>query len=107
MRLGGPGGRMIELRQRQCRAQPEHTRALVASDGDGRLQIAAGAIRVGGRAEKPRLAADAEQFGLLPAKATRTNSGDELLDQGERLVGAAVSNLRLGREHCDERGDDL
>jgi hypothetical protein len=55
-------GRMIELRQRQRRAQLERWRALFAGDGDGRLQIAASAIRVGGRAEKPRLAADAEQL---------------------------------------------
>ena len=36
--------RMIELRQRQRRAQLERTRALFAGDCDGRLQIAAGAI---------------------------------------------------------------
>src|ERR1700688_3443782 len=98
---------MIEFRQRERRAQLERTRALFAGDGDGRFQITAGAIRVGGRTEKPRLAADAEQLGLLPAKAARTNFGDELLDQGERLVGATVSNLCLGREHPYDRGDDL
>jgi hypothetical protein len=76
-------------------------------DGDGRLQIAAGAVWVGGRAEKPRLAADAEQFGLVPAEAARTDFGDKLPKQGERLVGAAVSNLRLGREHPYDRGDEL
>ena len=80
---------------------------MFAGDGDGRHQITAGAIWVGGSAEKPRLAADAEQLGLLPAKTARTNFGDELPDQGERLVGAAVSNLRLGRENPYDRGDDL
>ena len=107
VRFEGAVGRLIQPRQRQRRAQLERTRALFAGDGDGRFQITAGAIRVGGRTEKPRLAADAEQLGLLPAKAARTNFGDELLDQGERLVGAAVSNLRLGREHPYDRGDDL
>jgi hypothetical protein len=107
VRVEGAVGRLIQPRQRQRRAQLERTRALFAGDGDGRFQITAGAIRIGGRTDKPRLAADAEQLGLLPAKAARANFGDELLDQGECLVGAAVSNLRLGREHPYDRGDDL
>ena len=36
--------RTRELRQRQRRAQLERKRALFAGNGDGRLQIAAGAI---------------------------------------------------------------
>ena len=67
--LRGAVGRLIQPRQRRRRAQLERTRALVAGDGDGRFQITAGAIRIGGRTEKPRLAADAEQLDLLPAKA--------------------------------------
>jgi hypothetical protein len=64
---------LIQPRQRQRRAQLERTRALFAGDGDGRLQITAGAIRVSGRTEKPRLAADAEQLGLLPPKTAATS----------------------------------
>ena len=60
VRFEGAVGRLIQPRQRQRRAQLERTRALFAGDGDGRFQITAGAIRVGGRTEKPRLAADAE-----------------------------------------------
>ena len=97
----------IELRQRQRRAQLERTRALFAGYGDGRLQIAAGVVWVGGRAEKPRLTANAEQLGLMPAEAARTDFGDELPEQGERLVNVAVSNLRLRREHPYDRGDEL
>jgi hypothetical protein len=85
-------GRMIELRQRQRRTQLKRTRALFAGDGDGdgRLRIAAGAIRIGGRTEKPRLAADAEQLGLLPAAcdvAVSVHPQERvLLRQGIRVI---------------------
>jgi hypothetical protein len=60
---------MIEFRQRQCRAQIECTRPVRGATAAA--ASAAGAIRVGGRAEKPRLAAGAEQFGLLPKPLAR------------------------------------
>ena len=85
VRFEAPVGRLIKLCQRQRRAQLERTRALFAGDGDGRFQITAGAIRVGGRIEKPRLAADAEQLGLLPAKAARANFGDRAPRPGRAL----------------------
>ena len=44
VRFEGVVGRLIQPRQRQRRAQLERTRALFAGDGDGRPQIAAGAV---------------------------------------------------------------
>jgi hypothetical protein len=91
--------RLVELRQRQRRAQFERTCALFAGDGDRRLQIARGALRVGGLTAKPRFAVHTEQLALLPAKVARTNVGDEIFGQGERFAGAAVSDFRLGCEY--------
>src|SRR5277367_6810087 len=62
MRLDRTGGRLIELRERERRAQFEAARPLLSRDGDGELErfLGRGEVRV--IALEQRFAADAMQF---------------------------------------------
>jgi hypothetical protein len=66
VRLRGAAGRLVEPGQRQCGAQAEAARALLARDGDGALEGFFGGESVGRVAPKKNLAADAMGFDILP-----------------------------------------
>ena len=86
MGVGGAGGRLVELGERERRAQFEAARALLLRDGDGGQEGFLRRRRVGGVALQQDFAADAMQFRFECAIA-RCGRTSPALRRGSRWRG--------------------
>ena len=86
MGVGGAAGRLIELGERQRRAQFEAARALLLRDGDGGQEGFLGGRGVGGIALQQDVAADAMQVGV-ESRDGRCGRTSPALRRGSRWRG--------------------
>ena len=97
MGVGGAGGRLVELGERERRAQFEAARALLLRDGDGGLERFLGRRGVGGIALQQHFAADAMQFRFERAMADPFGRRQRFVEDRERRGRHRLRGLRLRR----------
>ena len=90
-------GRLIELCERQRRAQFEAARGLLLCDGDGGLEGFLGGRGVGGVAPQQHFAAHPMQFRFECAKAQAVARRQRFVEDRDGAVGIARPRLGLGQ----------
>ena len=110
MGVGGAAGRLVELGERERRAQSEAARSLTLSDGDGGLECFLGGRRVRLVPLQQRFAADAVQFRFESAVSGTLARRQRFVDYGHRAVDVAGAGFGFGQrnfQHAVEEQDVL
>ena len=102
MGVGGAAGRLIELGERQRRAQFEAARALLLRDGDGGQEGFFRRRGVGGVALEQDFAARPMQFRFERAIAGALARRQRFVENGERAVRIARARFGLGQRDLNE-----
>ena len=102
MGVGGATGRLIEVGQRQRRAQFEATRPLPLSDGDGGLERCLRGRQVGGITFEQHFAADAMQFGVECAMASPFGCRQRFVEDRDGAVDVACTGFGFGERNLQQ-----
>ena len=102
MGVGGAGGRLVELGQRQRRAQFEAARALLLRDRDGGQEGFFRRRGVGGIALEQDFAARPMQFRFECAMAQAVAGRQRFVEDGDGAVGIARPGFGLGQRDLQE-----
>src|SRR5215831_5872859 len=97
---------MIELRQRECRAQLETPRLLLLRDGDCGEERILGGCRIYRIALEQNLAAEAMQESVAPVLSCLTCEGAGFVDPGPGPLCVAL-NFDLGNYTLVERHQEF
>ena len=100
--LDGAAGRLIELGERQRRAQFEAARALLLRDGDGGQESFFRGRGIGGVALQQDFAARPMQFRFERAKAGAVGRRERFVEDRKSAVGIARPGLGLGQRDLQE-----
>ena len=100
--VGGTGGRLVELGQRERRAQFETARCLLLRDGDGGLEGFLRRGEAGGIALEQDFAADAMQFCFECAIAGAVHGRQRFVEDGDGAAGIARPGFSLGQRNLNQ-----
>ena len=100
--VGGAGGRLVELGERQRRAQFEAARALLLRDSDGGQESVFRRRGIGGVALEQEFTARPMQFRFERAIASAVGRRQGFVEDGDGAVGIARPGLGLAKRNLQE-----
>ena len=103
VRVGGAGGRLVELRQPERRLQAEAKRALRSRDGDGGAIGVFGAGRICRLGLQEDVAANAMQEGVRPMLVCLLGQRQRLVNLRQSPVRVRIIRLEFGKETTIQR----